>query len=1005
MENIQVILRIRPPNPNEVETNDQEVWQVFSNTVSVTQSLQEDLFKTRKIGSGSRTEFTYNHCFDKNKTNVYIYESVVKRIAFSSLNGINGTVFMYGQTGSGKTFTMMGPHGHADCHSHTDLARESSGMKTSLNLGDRSGKSSVTFDGKKSIDSFKMFDTKNMFNRPKNPSVTRTPIRSLNPGSMSVSKERVSMEMEKNFGSRKASPSAESLNGDLKSSFPIEKSPRIRNVLTTSLSFAEPQKNYEINRLKNHPENMEGILSLAMKDLFKEIDSQTEKKFFLRVSYLEIYNDMVYDLLKQADKLNEPLTINQDANKGFFIKGAIEEIVSSIEEVLQKIQKGEANRHYASTNMNHSSSRSHAIFRLYVQSMPAKLNETQNNYITESVLNFVDLAGSERVDVHDKSKAKGRQLSLDNLTPLNLGFNIQKERIKESQRINKSLFFLTQVISLKSQGKPDAVIPYRNSPLTKILRSSLGGNSRTAVILCINPCISQLEQTMSTLRFGLNAKKIENKVQANIISNASDETVKNLLREYEKKIMDMEKEKNMDKNASQNLLKIIQNLQDQKNLLAERLVLLKKYENYPSGVVDLTKTTKEKLKREHLHYGNVGILHVLTTENEKDTKLTYDFEGKYALDSLKEAKKENYLLEEKIKDMENSYQILMKEKEELVQETENNKKLIKRKKSNILQIKRALSKYSNENHQYKNILGIFLNKNTQGLKKLPLEVLNKVEKKLLAVFDNIKLHRVLKTINNSVPKEIDGNSQFNLYDDNILDSLSNAGKNLKTSHLELSESDLDYDDFQALAANSNGYKKVKTEKIESFVKKGNDQEKNETEDKKETILELKDNENLLLPFGSNLQGSSLMETENNKDDNEADNKDKEEKGEEENLDARLEKLRGNYSKIMGLFKIDAFASIKKEEPKMDLEETPIVKDSIDKIEPSNSYLPDKTNSLNENLVDGFAKPQENQNPTLKAIIGDGKENTKADLLSILNSQREKIEKMSANKFSHLLIQK
>lgn len=80
-------------------------------------------------------------------------------------------------------------------------------------------------------------------------------------------------------------------------------------------------------------------------------------------------------------------------------------------------------------------------------------------------------------------------------------------RVKEGQHINKSLFFLTQVIALKAEGKMEH-IPYRNSPLTKILRSSLGGNSRTAIILCITPSSSQLEQSFSTLRFGQNAKMI-----------------------------------------------------------------------------------------------------------------------------------------------------------------------------------------------------------------------------------------------------------------------------------------------------------------------------------------------------------------------------------------------------------------------------------------------------------------------------------------------------------------
>ncbi len=79
-------------------------------------------------------------------------------------------------------------------------------------------------------------------------------------------------------------------------------------------------------------------------------------------------------------------------------------------------------------------------------------------------------------------------------------------------------------------------IPFRNSPLTKILRSSLGGNSRTAILLCVNPCYSQYEQTMSTIRFGLNAKKIENNIRRNIVTSNNDEVIKNLIREYENKI-------------------------------------------------------------------------------------------------------------------------------------------------------------------------------------------------------------------------------------------------------------------------------------------------------------------------------------------------------------------------------------------------------------------------------------------------------------------------------------
>ena len=91
-----------------------------------------------------------------------------------------------------------------------------------------------------------------------------------------------------------------------------------------------------------------------------------DKTYFLRCSYMEIYNDLVYDLLNSPDKMNENLSVNENPDKDFYIRGLTEESVSSIREILDKLRKGEANRHYARTTMNHSSSRSHTIFRLMV---------------------------------------------------------------------------------------------------------------------------------------------------------------------------------------------------------------------------------------------------------------------------------------------------------------------------------------------------------------------------------------------------------------------------------------------------------------------------------------------------------------------------------------------------------------------------------------------------------------------------------------------------------------
>mmetsp|Transcript_2436 Transcript_2436/g.2299 ORF Transcript_2436/g.2299 Transcript_2436/m.2299 type:complete len:170 (+) Transcript_2436:1074-1583(+) len=166
------------------------------------------------------------------------------------------------------------------------------------------------------------------------------------------------------------------------------------------------------------------------------------------------------------------------------------------------LKMGEFNRHYAATSMNHQSSRSHTIFRLFIQNVENMYTAQAAggkgfSVCKESCLNFIDLAGSEKVSNHHTPRldTKGGMMSESMIS------SRIKDRVNEGKHINKSLFFLTQVISMKAKGKNEH-IPYRNSPLTKILRASLGGNSRTSIILCATPTISQYEQSLSTIRFG-----------------------------------------------------------------------------------------------------------------------------------------------------------------------------------------------------------------------------------------------------------------------------------------------------------------------------------------------------------------------------------------------------------------------------------------------------------------------------------------------------------------------
>ena len=203
-----------------------------------------------------------------------------------------------------------------------------------------------------------------------------------------------------------------------------------------------------------------GIITLAIRDLFSQKSDNTE----IQASYYEVYNESIYDLLN-GETLDKSLVLYEDGDT-FKVRGLRTAHVNDLTDCLNIMKDGEQNRHYASTRMNHQSSRSHTIFSLKIV---RRISETLEQ---ESLLNFIDLAGSENISIHDKK---------DDDSP-----SSTKQRKAEGTNINKSLFYLTQVISKLSLNTPQH-IPYRNSTLTKILRSSLGGNSKTAVILCITP--------------------------------------------------------------------------------------------------------------------------------------------------------------------------------------------------------------------------------------------------------------------------------------------------------------------------------------------------------------------------------------------------------------------------------------------------------------------------------------------------------------------------------------
>ncbi|KAK9077340.1 hypothetical protein SSX86_005677 [Deinandra increscens subsp. villosa] len=246
--------------------------------------------------------------------------------------------------------------------------------------------------------------------------------------------------------------------------------------------------------------NSPGIIPLAIKDVFSIIQDTPGREFLLRVSYIEIYNEVINDLL---DPTGQNLRVREDA-QGTYVEGIKEEVVLSPGHALSFIAAGEEHRHIGSNNFNLLSSRSHTIFTLMIESSS---HGDEYDGVIFSQLNLIDLAGSE------SSKTETTGL-----------------RRKEGSYINKSLLTLGTVIGKLSEGRASH-IPYRDSKLTRILQSSLSGHGHVSLICTITPASSSMEETHNTLKFASRAKRIEIYASQNKIIDE-----KSLIKKYQREI-------------------------------------------------------------------------------------------------------------------------------------------------------------------------------------------------------------------------------------------------------------------------------------------------------------------------------------------------------------------------------------------------------------------------------------------------------------------------------------
>lgn len=238
-----------------------------------------------------------------------------------------------------------------------------------------------------------------------------------------------------------------------------------------------------------------GVIPRSVRQIFDTLE-KAAAEYSVKVTFLELYNEELTDLLappedvlKAGEKEKKPLALMEDGRGGVIVRGLEEEIVGNAAEIFTLLARGSARRHTAHTLLNSTSSRSHSIFTITIHVKEA--TPDGEDLIKCGKLNLVDLAGSENI-----SRSGARE-----------------GRAREAGEINKSLLTLGRCITALVEHSGH--VPYRDSKLTRLLRDSLGGRTKTCIIATISPSIQCLEETLSTLDYANRAKSIKNKPEVN----------------------------------------------------------------------------------------------------------------------------------------------------------------------------------------------------------------------------------------------------------------------------------------------------------------------------------------------------------------------------------------------------------------------------------------------------------------------------------------------------------
>ncbi|KAK3292886.1 P-loop containing nucleoside triphosphate hydrolase protein [Chaetomium fimeti] len=249
-------------------------------------------------------------------------------------------------------------------------------------------------------------------------------------------------------------------------------------------------KTHTITGTSQHP----GIIFLTMQELFEKIGERSaEKTTEVSLSYLEIYNETIRDLLVPGGS-KQGLMLREDTNQAVTVAGLTSHHPKDVQEVMDMIVQGNEYRTVSPTAANAVSSRSHAVLQINIAQKDR--NAAVNEPHTMATLSIIDLAGSERASA---TKNRG-------------------ERLLEGANINKSLLALGSCINALCDPRKRNHVPYRNSKLTRLLKFSLGGNCKTVMIVCVSPSSEHFDETQNTLRYANRAKNIQTKVTRNVFN-------------------------------------------------------------------------------------------------------------------------------------------------------------------------------------------------------------------------------------------------------------------------------------------------------------------------------------------------------------------------------------------------------------------------------------------------------------------------------------------------------